>query len=203
MLFDRAGRQSSVFPLNRRQRSDTTHAKNALPKTLLNTSSSSLDGISVSIPSSARNCDHQKMRSFCQRLRLESRSIENSGSGRKIEKDAQTYLVMLDMVLLEHHCHRDSNGQVGDDRKQPIRLHSLERQVVRDLVHSKECILIGCAANHVGESEKEWREDGSVAQIVRSRELENGDEEDNVFRERLVTHQLGDLRRRDMRGRTQ
>ena len=39
-----------------------TNAKNAFPKTLLSTSSSSLVGMSVSMPSSARNCKRGRVR---------------------------------------------------------------------------------------------------------------------------------------------
>lgn len=71
-----------------------TDAKKAFPKTLESTMSSNREGMSVSIPSSARNWSQVSPIHKTSRL---------------------TNLVVLDVVLLEHHRVRHADGEVCED----------------------------------------------------------------------------------------
>jgi len=109
------------------------------------------------------------------------------------------HLVVLDVVLLEHHGEGDADREVGKDGEEAVLAHAAEGEVVRDLVHGEERVLVGRAADEVGEGPELEREEGCRAQVPRRRELDEGDEEDDVFGEGLVTHELGDLRAREER----
>jgi hypothetical protein len=89
--------------------------------------------------------------------------------------------MMLDMILLEHHGKRHTNGHVGDNRKQSIRLDSPEREIMGNLVYGEERILVGGASDGPGEEEEGEGEEGGVAERVGREELDARHEEDDVF----------------------
>lgn len=101
--------------------------------------------------------------------------------------------MVLNVILLEHHRKRHPNRQIRQNRKHPIRLDAPESKVVGNLMHGEEGVLVGGAADEPGEEPEFEAEEGSVAEEVGGRELDEGDEEDDVFCKRFVAHQLGDL----------
>jgi hypothetical protein len=63
-----------------------------------------------------------------------------------------TDLVVLDVVLFEHHGEWYTDGQVGKDGKQAIGADPPECQVVSDLMDGEESVLICRCSNDVSES---------------------------------------------------
>lgn len=101
---------------------------------------------------------------------------------------------MLNVVLFEHHRERHTNRQIREDRKRPVGLDTAESEVVGNLVNGEERVLVGRSTDNVGEGPELPRPERSVAEVEGGAELDEGDEEDDPFRQRLVSHQLGDLR---------
>lgn len=91
-------------------------------------------------------------------------------------QENETHLMVLNVILLEHHREGHSNRHIGDNRKQPIRLYSPEGEVVGDLVHSEEGILVCRPADGPGEEEEGEGEEGGVAEGVGREKLDAGDE---------------------------
>lgn len=106
----------------------------------------------------------------------------------------ESHLVMLNMILFEHHGVRYTNREVCEDSTQSIRLDSLESEIVRNFVDGEEGVLIRSPSDDVGEDEEEGREYGCVAEGNGDAELKERDEENNVFRQWFVAHQFRDLR---------
>ena len=101
--------------------------------------------------------------------------------------------MVLDVVLLEHHRKGNADREVGQDCENAVRADAPERQVVRDLVHREESVLVGRAADHVGEDPELPRPERRFAEVVGGRELDERDEQHHPFRERFVAHQFGHL----------
>jgi hypothetical protein len=64
---------------------------------------------------------------------------------------------------------------------------------MRDLVNSEEKVLVGSRAKDVGDSPELPREEGSRLEHPREEDLERNNSEDDPFRERFGTAELGDL----------
>lgn len=162
-----------------------THAKKALPKTVLSTSNSNLVGTSVSMPSSPRNCT-RRVTKGCEGVSFPSRT---DAARERVE----AHLVVLNVILLEHHGKGHPDGHIGEDGEEAVGLDASEGEVVGNLVHGEESVLVGGTSDGPGEEPEPWGPEGGVAERVGRAELDESDQEDDVFRQGFVAHQLADL----------
>lgn len=103
--------------------------------------------------------------------------------------------MVINVILLEHHRKRHPDRHVGRDRKQAVLLDAAEREVVGDLVHGQERVLGAGTAHEPRDKEELEAPERGVAHQERGGDVENLDGKDEVLCERVVTHQLLDLRR--------
>lgn len=89
---------------------------------------------------------------------------------------------------LERNSIRHPNRQIRKYREHLIRLHTLERQVMRDLVYGEEEVVVCCSADDVGCEEERNGQGVGVAEGEGDGELEEDDESNDVFCEGFVTH---------------
>lgn len=83
--------------------------------------------------------------------------------------------------------------KVGKDRNHLIRFDPLKRQIMGDLVNSQKEVVVGSTPDGVRTKQKEWRKRLGVTQPDSNEQLKRDDTEYNIFGERFMPHQLGNL----------
>ena len=109
-------------------------------------------------------------------------------------RDRRITATRLDVVGLEEHGVRQTNREVGEDGERPVGLDAAESEVVGDLMDCEEEVLICRRADDVRREEEGPGCRMRVTERVRSTDLQRDDGQDDVFRERLASHELVNLR---------
>jgi hypothetical protein len=97
---------------------------------------------------------------------------------------------------LERSRVRDPDGQVREHGQEFVGLYATEGEVVSDFVDSEEQVVVCRPTNHIGGDEEAGSKRVRVAEQVCNAELEGDHEKSDVFSERLMAHELGDLHSR-------
>ena len=94
---------------------------------------------------------------------------------------------------LENHTVRHSDPQVRRHSQQPVLHHSLESQVVGDLVDREEEVLVRCSSDDIGREDELPAERVGVSKQEGGGDLEEDDGKDEVLGGAGVAHEFGDL----------
>lgn len=94
---------------------------------------------------------------------------------------------------LKHGTVWDTDGQVGKYRKRLVRHDTLERQVVRNFVNSKEQIMVESAANSIRAEYERQREGFRIPEQNGYQNLSSDNTEYNPLGQWFVPHQFDDL----------
>lgn len=112
---------------------------------------------------------------------------EGKGSGYTLyELNSESYL--------ESHGIRNGDREVGKYREKLICLDTLECQVMRDLMDGEEEIMVRSRSDNVRRQDEDRGQRVRIPKQESSCQLDGDNEQDDPFRERLIAHQLGDLR---------